>query len=370
MHADHIGSLLRPLELLEARAARGEGRIDDEQLRAVEDEAILEALALQRDAGLGIFSDGEYRRSWFAGALPGAVEGLLPDPEPMALVWEGAGSALATQAVADVGLGARMVGERVRQVRRLAGEESTFLREHAPGPFKICLTGVMQYVREWYRPGATDAYPTHADLVRDLVDIVRGEVAALVEEGASYVQLDSLLYVLPFPPELLADPTLSLDRMLGEMIEADNACLEPARRAGVTTGLHMCRGNNRSAWIPTGETYDAVAEQAFGSLRADRLLLEYDTERAGGFAPLRFVTDDTTVVLGLISSKVPELEPRDTLLRRIEEASEHVPVERLALSPQCGFASTAPGNLLTWDDQRRKLELTVTTAREVWGSGA
>jgi 5-methyltetrahydropteroyltriglutamate--homocysteine methyltransferase len=152
------------------------------------------------------------------------------------------------------------------------------------------------------------------------------------------------------------------------MIEADNACLDEARKVGMTAGLHMCRGNNRSSWHAVGIRYEDMAERAFSSLVADRLLLEYDTDRAGGFEPLRFVRGGTTVVLGLVSSKVPELESRETLLRRIEEASKYVPIGQLALSPQCGFASTAPGNLVTWDDQRRKLELTVSVADEVWGA--
>ncbi len=142
--------------------------------------------------------------------------------------------------------------------------------------------------------------------------------------------------------------------------------MREARQAGVTVGLHMCRGNNRSAWGAQG-SYEAIAEKAFGSLDVDRFLLEYDTDRAGGFEPLRFVPRGKMVVLGLISSKDPELESQDMLRRRIDEAAKFVPLENLALSPQCGFASTAPGNMLTWDQQRRKLELIVETARLVWG---
>ena len=159
---------------------------------------------------------------------------------------------------------------------------------------------------------------------------------------------------------------MDAETLLGETIAADNAALAPARAAGVTTGLHMCRGNNRSSWATEG-SYEPIAEQAFNDLQVDRLLLEYDTERAGGFEPLRFVPDDKIVVLGLVSTKNPEPESPDTLLRRIDEASRYVPVHRLALSPQCGFASTRTGNLLGWDDQRRKLELVVEVARRVWG---
>jgi 5-methyltetrahydropteroyltriglutamate--homocysteine methyltransferase len=153
---------------------------------------------------------------------------------------------------------------------------------------------------------------------------------------------------------------------LAAAIEADNLVLDAARAAGMTAGVHMCRGNNRSSW-PSEGSYEPCAEQAFNGLHADRFLLEYDTDRAGGFEPLRFMPRDKAVVLGLISSKEPPLESQDDLRRRIDEAAQHVPFENLAISPQCGFASSMLGNLLSWDDQRRKLELVVETARRVWG---
>ena len=367
LRADQLGSLLRPPELLEARDAHDAGRIGDDELRRAEDDAILQALDLQREVGLEIFSDGEYRRGWFAGGLPAVIYGLVDNDETMVFQWEGAGSSSATVVTEKVELGTKHAGRRLSTTGRIAEVETAFLREHSPGPFKITFTGAMHFVRDWYRPGATDAYPNHQAMTADVVSFIRDEVAAVVREGASYVQLDSLLYVIPVPEDLLPDASLSREQSMGEMIEADNAVLAPAREAGVTTALHMCRGNNRSSWIPAGDSYEACAEQAFSQLQVDRLLLEYDTERAGDFAPLRFVRDDTMVVLGLISSKFPELESPDDLKRRIEAASKYVPVERLGISTQCGFASTAPGNLITWDDQRRKLELVVKTAQEVWG---
>ena len=187
----------------------------------------------------------------------------------------------------------------------------------------------------------------------------------------AYIQLDSLHYV-----ERVADTTIRArmiadgedpDQYLDELIAIDNATLEGARREGVTVGMHMCRGNNRSAWHAEG-SYEPIAEKAFSQLNVDRFLLEYDTQRAGGFEPLRFVPKDKMVVLGLISSKEPALEPIDQLRRRIDEAARYVPLENLAIAPQCGFASTMLGNLLTWDEQRRKLELVVETARKVWGT--
>jgi 5-methyltetrahydropteroyltriglutamate--homocysteine methyltransferase len=368
LHADHIGSLLRPPELLEARDAHERGDLADDALTRAEDAAILRALDLQREVGLEIFSDGEYRRSWFAGGLPAVIDGLEPNDEAIALTWEGAGSTMATKVTTEVKLGTNRAGRRLRKTRRIAEAEVAFLREHSPGPFKVTTTGPLHFVRDWYRPGATDAYPDTSSMIDHVVEMLAEEVAQLAQEGISYMQLDSLLYVIPAPAEALSDEGLSREAILDAMIDADNAVLAPAHEAGITTALHMCRGNNRSSWIPTGDSYEATAEQAFSRLRVDRLLLEYDTDRAGGFAPLRFVPDTTTVVLGLISSKFGELESRDELMRRIEQATEYVPIERLGLSPQCGFASTAPGNLITWDDQRRKLELVVSVAGEVWGS--
>jgi 5-methyltetrahydropteroyltriglutamate--homocysteine methyltransferase len=207
-----------------------------------------------------------------------------------------------------------------------------------------------------FRPGVSDAaYASAAAVALDMASLMADEVRELAQEGVSYFQLDSLLYVRPQPLE-----------ELNASIEADNIVLDAAKAAGLTVGLHMCRGNNRSSWLSEG-SYEPCAEQAFNRLHADRFLLEYDTERAGGFEPLRFMPKGKVVVLGLISSKMPALEPVDALRRRIDEASQYVAAEDLAISPQCGFASSLLGNLISWDDQRRKLELVVETAKSVWG---
>jgi 5-methyltetrahydropteroyltriglutamate--homocysteine methyltransferase len=374
--ADHVGSLLRPPELLAAREAFSRGRIGWEQLREAEDRAILTALDLQREVGLDVFTDGEYRRGIWYGPLHEAIEGLIPDPNPPAppppgVGWKGRGAELAAQAMAEVGATGMVVGAKLRQVRRFTGHESAFLRQHAPGPWKITMPGVYQRAAGWYKPGITDkVYPTRAEMLNDLVEMMRREVQALIDEGVSYIQLDSLTYVIqladPRRRQLLIESGQDPDQVLDELIATDNAILAGVPRDRVTIGLHMCRGNNRSAWASEGG-YEVCAEKAFTQLTVDRFLLEYDTERAGGFEPLRFVPKDKMVVLGLISSKDPTLESKDQLLRRIEEASKYVPLENLAISPQCGFASTFRGNLLTWDDQRRKLELVVEVAREVWG---
>jgi 5-methyltetrahydropteroyltriglutamate--homocysteine methyltransferase len=264
-----------------------------------------------------------------------------------------------------------VVGAKLKQVRRIVGVDAAFLQQHAPGPWKITMPGPWSAAGQLYKPGLSDAfYPTRNNLVRELIEMQRREIAALIDEGMSYFQLDSLHCV-----ERIADTTIrprmleegeDPDAYLDALIEADNAVLAGLRRDGLTVGLHMCRGNNRSAWHAEG-SYEPIAEKAFNSLDVDRFLLEYDTDRAGGFEPLRFVPADKMVVLGLISSKLPELEPIDTLRRRIDEAARYVPLERLAISPQCGFASTVLGNLMTRDEMRRKLDLVVETARTVWG---
>ena len=370
--ADHVGSLLRPAELLEARRSHEAGQLGLERLREIEDQAILEALEMQRQVGIEVFSDGEYRRSWFSGALAESVEGVMDDPEAGAVnPWRGPSGRLADETTEDIGFTTQFVGAKLRQVRRLTDHESGFLKEHAPGPYKITMPGVMTRALAWYKPGLTDEfYPTPSDLVQELVEILQREVHALLDEGVSYVQLDSLRYVIELADVRRRQQMLQagedLNQALEDTIAADNATLLNARGPGRTIALHMCRGNNRSAWRSEGG-YDEIAERAFASLDVDRFLLEYDTERAGGFGPLRFVPRDKTVVLGLISSKDPQLESQDQLFRRIDEASRYIPVENLALSPQCGFASTAPGNMLTPDEQKRKLELVVDTASKVWG---
>ena len=245
------------------------------------------------------------------------------------------------------------------------------MKPHAPGPFKVCTPAAMQHAVSRYRPGVTDkVYPTIHNMLQDVAAIMRDEVQALIDEGASYIQLDAPSYSTFYDArrrELLkqsgVDPAAAFDAA----VAADNAMIGGIKRIPeVVIGIHFCRGNKRSAWGAEG-SYEPIAEKAFGSLQMDRYLLEFDSERAGGFEPLRFVPKGKTVVLGLITTKEPQLESEDELVRRIEEASRYVPIESLALSTQCGFASAASGNLLSWDDMQRKLELVAKTARRVWG---
>jgi 5-methyltetrahydropteroyltriglutamate--homocysteine methyltransferase len=264
-----------------------------------------------------------------------------------------------------------VAGEKIQKTRRFVATDAAFLRQHAGGPWKITLPGPVSMAGGMFEPGVSDAaYASMLGLAEDLAPMINDEMKALVQDGASYLQLDSLHYVervadvtvRPRMVEAGEDPEAYLD----ELIRLDNLALAGLRgTADVTVGLHMCRGNARSRWHAEG-SYEPIAEKAFRQLNVDRFLLEYESERAGGFEPLRYLPRDKTVVLGLISSKIAEVEAVDQIRRRIDEATKYVPVENLAVSPQCGFASTQLGNLLSWDDQRRKLELVAEVARKAF----
>lgn len=359
--AEHVGSLLRPPELLGARSAHAAGKISLEQLRQKEDVAIEAALGKQRALGLDVVSDGEMRRASWLTDVADAVEGFVP--EKVTLEWKGPGGA-------SEGSTAQVAGAKLRKVRKLTEHELPLLKHSALKPYKITLPAPSNFVLASYKAGVTDAfYPTHADLLRDVVEIIGDEVQWLVSEGVRYIQFDAPYYSHYLDPgtrERLKASGFDPDEELARAIAGDNAALQDVPRSKVTAALHICRGNSRSRWYTEGG-YDAIAEKLFGSMEVDTFLLEYDTERAGGFEPLRLVPRNKMVVLGLITTKEPKLESPDELRRRIDEAARYVPLENLALSPQCGFASVAAGNLLSIDDQWRKLELVVETARKVWG---
>jgi 5-methyltetrahydropteroyltriglutamate--homocysteine methyltransferase len=358
--AEQVGSLLRPPELLRARAAHSEGRLPVAELRFLEDLAIQDAIQKQRDIGLDVLSDGEMRRGSWLTDMADAVDGFVP--QKVMLDWKGPGGGMEASS-------ANAVGSKLRKARKLTGHELPFLQS-AAGPFKITLPAPSNFMLASYKPGVTDPYyPTHADLLRDLVEIVRDEVQWLVGQGVTYIQFDAPYYSHYLNPEHRAqmqekgrDP----DREMEEAIAADNAALAGVPRDKVTVALHVCRGNSRSRWYSEGG-YDAIAEKLFGAMDVDRFLLEYDDERSGDFEPLRLVPRGKTVVLGLITTKEPRLESAEELGRRIDEAASYIPLGNLAISPQCGFASVAAGNLISMDDQWRKLELVAATARKVWG---
>jgi 5-methyltetrahydropteroyltriglutamate--homocysteine methyltransferase len=364
--AEHVGSFLRPKALL---AARADTAVTPDELHRLEDEHILRALERQRALGFRIFSDGELRRQGFMSDFYESVEGLDRDGS-VARAWQGGTGGTASSVPISKLTG--LVVDRLRQTRRLTKHESAFLAGHSPGPFKVTLPTANQFPAICYQRGLSEAaYPTYSDFLWDVVPIIRSEIDALLAEGVTYVQLDAPRYSYYLDPrwrehirtDMGVDPEVALD----EAIRVDNACLANLRRPGVTLAIHLCRGNNRSQWYAEGG-YDPIAERLFNELDVDLFLLEYESERAGTFEPLRFVPAGKGVVLGLVSSKVPELEPEDALVRRIDAVTRYVPLERLALSPQCGFASTLDGNLLTEDEQWRKMALVASTARRVWGA--
>ena len=359
--ADQIGSFLRPAELLDARQVTPP---DPARVRALEDRHIARVLARQQELGFDVFTDGELRRKNFMSDFTDAVEGF-DFGDAVARMWQAGGTT--APAVSTV---TGIVTTKLRQVARLTGHELPFLKQHSPGAIKMTLPSATQFPAIAFKRGVSDrVYPDHSALLWDIVAITRGEVQALVAEGVRYVQIDAPRYSYYMDPkwrdyirtEMGLDPAAALE----EAVRADNACLEGAARPGVTLAIHLCRGNNRSHWYAEGG-YDPIAEKLFGTLSVDRFLLEYDDERSGTFEPLRFVPRGKTVVLGLVSSKRAEPESRPALIRRIQEAARYVPLEHLALSPQCGFASTMEGNLLTEEEQWAKLRLVVETAREVW----
>jgi 5-methyltetrahydropteroyltriglutamate--homocysteine methyltransferase len=361
--ADHVGSLLRPQEVLDARS---DPNITSEQLREIEDRHILRVLKRQQDLGLKIFTDGELRRRGFMSDFYESVDGLDKGDE-VARSWKGASAATSG---AEVGSLTGVVVSPITQTKRLTEEEVGFLKQHSPGDIKMTLPTANQFPAIAYKKGVSEkAYKTRSEFLWTIVPIIKSEIQALLSEGVKYIQVDAPRYSYYIDPkwrnyvqdEMGMDPEQALD----EAIRADNACLEGARRPGVVVAIHLCRGNNRSQWYAEGG-YDPIAEKLFTQLNVDAFLLEYESDRAGTFEPLRFVPRGKTVVLGLVSSKLPELEAQDQLQRRIEEASRYTPLEDLALSPQCGFASAMEGNLLSEAEQWDKLRLIVETARRVW----
>jgi 5-methyltetrahydropteroyltriglutamate--homocysteine methyltransferase len=352
--AEQVGSLLRPTELLQARAANAA------DLRQQEDQAITAALDKQRQIGIDIYTDGEMRRGSWLTDMADAVEGFVP--QRIEMDWKGPGGGREAST-------ALVVGARLRKRRHLTQHEVPLLKEKASGPFKVTIPAPANFVVTSYKEGLTDKfYPTRAEFLSNLVQIVRDEIDWLVSQSVPYIQLDA-----PYYSHYLDETLRERMRHAGYdpdvefkiAIDGDNSCLKGISRDGITLAAHVCRGNSRSRWYTEGG-YDAIAERLFGSLDVDTFLLEYDSQRAGGFEPLRFVPRGKTVVLGLVTTKGPQLESADELRRRIDEAARYIPLENLAISPQCGFASVATGNLISIDDQWRKLELVVDTARKIW----
>ena len=363
---DVVGSLLRPPELLKAREAYAAGTLSAPEFKAIEDRAVDWAVGLQEEAGLDVLTDGEMRRLSFQSQLPEAVEGFgVWDID--AFLWgdwygdEGVGDK-STERPQELGV----VG-KLRRKRHLSAEEFTYLRGRPTRAVKkVTLTSPSLYANLWSPERSRAAYPTLDSFLADVVDIMRAEVAELVRLGATYIQIDAPHYPLLLDPKTRAfyeGQGWSLDQWLGQGIAMDNAVI--AGFPGVTFSMHLCRGNQGSRWLTEG-SYDLIARPIFRGVRVQRLLLEYDDERSGGFEPLAEVPDDKVVVLGLVTTKTPRAETVAGLTARIREASRYVPLERLAISPQCGFATSVIGNAISLEDECRKLKVLADTARAVW----
>lgn len=358
--SEHVGSLLRPRYLLEAREAHAAGRLDAAAFKAVEDRAVREVVALQHDVGLPVVTDGELRRESFQSELAASVDGIT-GAGMAAWLWGDWHSDVAGDVSRDRPADLAVV-EPLRRRRGLAAEEFTFLRAQSDGLAKVTLPSPSLFANLWSPERSTGAYPTLDAFLADVVAILCDEVRELVRLGCRYVQLDAPHY------PLLIDPTWRAfyeargwpaQRWLAAGVELDNAVIEAGRPA--TSGFHLCRGNQHSRWLVAGG-YEAIAEPVFGGIHADRLLLEYDDERSGSFDPLRLVPDGKHVVLGLVTTKTPSHPGDDELVARVAEASRVVDPERLAVGTQCGFATSLQGNAITEDDQRRALETVVRIA--------
>jgi 5-methyltetrahydropteroyltriglutamate--homocysteine methyltransferase len=360
---DVVGSLLRPPELLDARASHERGELTDGELALAEDAAVDAAIRLQEDAGLDVVTDGEMRRLSFQSQLPAAVEGF-GEWDLDAFLWgEWRSDELEDL---DVERPPLAVESKLRRKRFLSAHEFAYARERTDRVLKVTLPSPSLFANFWDPERSTGAYPSLEEFLGDVAEILREEVDELVRLGATYVQLDAPHYPLLLDPgyrDFYASRGWPAERWLELGLELDNLVI--GERAGVTFGFHLCRGNQASRWLVEGG-YDWLAERLFPRVRADRLLLEYDDHRSGSFEPLASVPEGKIAVLGLVTTKNGRRETVGELAARIREASAFCPLERLALSPQCGFATSVLGNDLTLDDERAKLRVIAETAAEVW----
>jgi 5-methyltetrahydropteroyltriglutamate--homocysteine methyltransferase len=364
--ADHVGSLLRPSDLLDARAKHAAGELDPPAFKAIEDRAVLDVIRLQEDAGLPVVTDGELRRESFQSELVAAVDGFAGVTID-AWLWGAWHSDELGDKTVDRPPEMAVV-EPLRKRRSLAAEELTFLRAHTDRIPKVTLPSPTLFGNLWDPERSKGAYPTFDSFMEDVVAILVEEVRELARLGATYLQLDAPHYPLLIDPAWRAfyeERGWPAERFLSYGIELDNAVIDAAG-ADVTWGFHLCRGNQDSRWLVAGG-YDAIAEPIFRGVHAHRLLLEYDDERSGGFDPLGLVPDDKQVVLGLVTTKGPRPETEDELEARVREAAQRIDLDRLGLGTQCGFATSVLGNNLTVDDEQAKLRIIARTAYRIWG---
>jgi 5-methyltetrahydropteroyltriglutamate--homocysteine methyltransferase len=354
-----VGSLLRPTYLTEARKQYEAEQINAAEFKAIEDRAVNEAIALQENAGIDVITDGELRRYAFYGHLVDSLDGFDK--------FGGWAIPFRDETGEELVLKRPVVVEKLQWRRSMCGEEWVYLRSRRNRPGKVTMISAQQAAAYYDPEKSRSAYPSRDAYLADIVDFSRREVEELVRLGCTYIQIDAPQYAALLDPQMRegyrqrgSDPDMLIDRC----IEMDNAIIDG--HPGITFAIHICRGNNQSKFYARGD-YEPIA-RIFSHTHFQRFFLEYDDERSGGFEPLKHVPEDRYVVLGLVTTKKSRLESADELRNRIEEASRIIPLERLALSPQCGFASTMEGNRISFEDQRRKLELVTSVAREVWGT--
>jgi 5-methyltetrahydropteroyltriglutamate--homocysteine methyltransferase len=362
--ADHVGSLLRPQRLKAARAAFQRGELPASALRSLEDEEIRRIVRLQEQAGLAAASDGEFRRDYWYLDFMWQVGGVVRVDGEHRLRFRNAAGKVESPVPSF------RVAAPLRFERTIFAEDFSYLKSVARATPKLTIPSPSMLHFRGRVMGIDDkVYPDMEDYRRDLGAVYAEEIAALGALGCSYLQLDDTAWGFAadatWRTNLEAANAGSPRGLLDTYARVVNAALAK-RPAGMTVCMHVCRGNFKSAWAAEGG-YDEVADTLFNKVGVDAYFLEYDDARSGSFAPLRLLPKEKTVVLGLVSSKLPQLESKDDLKRRIEQAAKYVPLERLCLSPQCGFASTLEGNALTEEEQMAKLGLVVEVAREVWG---
>jgi 5-methyltetrahydropteroyltriglutamate--homocysteine methyltransferase len=355
-----VGSLLRPLYLKEARQRLEAGEMPPSEFKAIEDRAVAEAIALQEAAGVDIITDGELRRYAFYGHLVESLDGFDKLGGWAIPFRDESGEELVLQRP--------VVVQPLRWRRSMCAEEWVYLRSHTTRPGKVTMLSAQQAAAYYDPEKSKFAYPTRDDYLADIVEFSRREIDELVRLGCTYIQIDAPQYAALLDPAMREgyrqrgnDP----DAMIDRCIEMDNAIIDG--HPGVTFAIHICRGNNQSKFYASGD-YTPIS-RIFAKTHFHRFLLEYDDARSGGFEPLRHVPPDRVVVLGLVTTKKPRMETAEELRQRISEATRYFPLQQLALSPQCGFASTMEGNHISFEDEKQKLELVATVAREVWGTG-
>lgn len=366
IRADVVGSMLRPPELVAAREGYFSGEMSTADFKRAEDAAVDRAIRIQEEAGLSVVTDGEMRRESFQSQMVEATEGFGEYSIDSYLWgdWHG-GEAVgdkATERPEAMGV----VG-KLRRRRHLSVEEFVYARGATNKVVKVTLPSPSLYANFWSPEVSGEAYPTLDAFLEDVAEILRGEVEELVRLGATYIQLDAPHYPLLLDPatrEFYERRGWSLDRWLSRGLDLDNYVIES--HPGVTFSFHLCRGNQGSRWLVSG-SYEPLAARVFGSINAERLMLEYDDERSGGFEPLVHVPDDKVAVLGLVTTKSSRRETPEELEARIREASKFISLERLAISPQCGFATSVIGNSLSFEDEQSKLRAVSETAERIWG---